>query len=499
MRALLAVTLLGGCATVAPPKGNPALSKHAEAVDWQKAGDEAVTVLSAYLKVDTRNPPGNETLGTAFLAAILEREGIASTVHEFAPGRGSLIARLTATGPAEDKPLCLLSHIDVVPAEDKEWPADTQPLSGAVKDGFVWGRGALDMKGLGAIELMTLVLLKRADVPLRRDVVLLAVADEEIDDRGMHLVVDQLWKDVDCGVLVNEGGIGLKDLLEKGETVFPITVAEKGTLWLRLVAKGEAGHGSTPMPTRAPARLLRAIDTLYARKPRPLIHPALYELLRRAGEHQGGLSGFVMQHPALVDLFAVGRLMSRPPTRAGITNTCQVTGFEGKGSEPNVVPSEVAAIVDCRVLPSTTPGQLLLELQELLAGEEGVHLEVLHQEPGSESTWDDPLFEALVRHLTGARSDVVAGPAISPGYTDSNLARPKGTKAFGIVPFEIDAELLGTMHGKNERVPVAQVKRGLEVLFRSVVDAAGRETRSGRAEHVPSPAEGSRPALDQCP
>jgi acetylornithine deacetylase/succinyl-diaminopimelate desuccinylase-like protein len=190
------------------------------------------------------------------------------------------------------------------------------------------------------------------------------------------------------------------------------------------------------------------------------------------GAKNGGVQGFVMQHPSLVDAFATRKLMARPQTRAGVTDTCQVTGFEGKGSAPNVIPSEVSAVVDCRVRPGVAPETLLAELKTLVGDD--VTFEVISSEPASESPWDDPFFDALVRHLTEGRTDAVAGPAISPGFTDSNLARPKGAKAYGLVPFEVDAELLGTMHGKRERVPVAQVKRGLEVLFRSVLDAAGQ-------------------------
>jgi acetylornithine deacetylase/succinyl-diaminopimelate desuccinylase-like protein len=326
------------------------------------------------------------------------------------------------------------------------------------------------MKGMGALETMTLKLLARHRVALKRDVVLIAVADEEVDNAGMHLVVDQKWGELDCGVLLNEGGIGLKGLLFEGQTVFPITVAEKGTLWLRVIARGAAGHGSTPAPGRAPDALIRALATLRARAPEPVIHPALFELLSRVGAQQGGLTGAVLSSPALVKLLVTGRLMANPATRAALTNTCQVTGWSGKGSAPNVIPSQVEAIVDCRVLPGVAPAAFLDELRGLLGPE--VHLEPVQQEPATESSWDDPLFVALERNLTQGRGDVVVGPAISPGFTDSNLARPKGTKAFGLVPFEIDAELLGTMHGKHERVPIAELERGLEVLFRAVVEAA---------------------------
>ncbi len=468
MKSLLPLLVLCvGCATVKPlPPG-----LNAPDLDWAAVGDETVDVLQRYLRVDTVNPPGNETLGARFLEAELARDGIEATISEFAPGRGSLVARLRAEAPT-DKPLCLLSHIDVVTSNAEDWPADAQPLSGVVKDGFVWGRGALDMKGMGVIELQTLRLLKRTGVKLRRDVILIAVADEEVDNGGMHHVVDTQWDALDCGVMLNEGGIGLPGLLFEGQTVFPITVAEKGTLWLKLTASGEAGHGSTPVPTRAPQKLNRAMEKLAARDPKPVIHPALYELLARVGEQKKGLTGAVLGSRALVDLFVTGKLMAVPPTRAAITNTCQVTGYEGKGSAPNVIPTEVSAIVDCRVLPGVAPETLLAELKALLEVEEGVTLTVLQSEPATESTWDDPFFDALVRRLSEGRTDVAVGPAISPGFTDSNIARPKGTKAYGLVPFEIDAELLGSMHGKNERVPVAQLKRGLEVLFRAVVDAA---------------------------
>jgi acetylornithine deacetylase/succinyl-diaminopimelate desuccinylase-like protein len=470
---LLAITACAAPRTLAPSL--PQLEAVGNRVDWGRAGDEAAQVLSAYLQVDTINPPGNEARGAEFFRQALAREGIESEQFELAPGRTSLVARLKATGTPTDKPVCLLSHLDVVPAEADQWPKETQPLSGAIDaQGVIWGRGALDMKGMGAIELLTLVWLKRLEVPLQRDVILLAVADEELDNRGMRQLVDSQWGAIDCGVLVNEGGMGLKDLLRPGQTVYPITVAEKGTLWLKVRAHGEAGHGSTPVDTRAPTTLLRALARLATRVAVPSIHPALYELLRRAGEQAGGVSGFVLQHPALVDAFVTQRLLAVPPTRASITNTCQVTGFEGKGSAPNVVPSETSAILDCRLLPGTQPDTLLAELKALVSDVDGVTLEVTHAIAANESTWEDPFFDALVRQLTKGRPDVVAGPAISPGFTDSILARPKGTKCYGLVPFEVDGELLGTMHGRNERVSKANVQRGLEVLFRAVVDVAAR-------------------------
>jgi acetylornithine deacetylase/succinyl-diaminopimelate desuccinylase-like protein len=463
---------LSACATPVTV-GKSALSHHADAIDWGKAADETTQLLSRYLQVDTFNPPGNETRGARFFAEALQKEGIASEIFEFAPGRGSLVARLPASGPARDKPLCLLSHLDVVPADGAQWPKETQPLSGAIRDGYVWGRGALDMKGMGALELLTFLWLKRQNVPLSRDVILIGVADEEVGNQGMAQIVDQHWAGLDCGTVLNEGGIGLKDLFFERQTIFPITVAEKGTLWLKLVARGEPGHGSTPIPGRAPGRLMEAVNAIAAREPEVRIHESLYELLRRVGLHKGGLTGFVLQHPPLVRAFVTRRLLANPATKAAVTDTCQVTGFSGVGSSPNVIPGEVSAVLDCRLLPGTTWQSMKARLERGLAGIEGVTLEVIQARDANASSWEgDALYDALVRELSRGRPEVVAGPALSPGFTDSILARPKGARAYGLVPFEIDLQELRTYHGNNERVSIANLKRGLEVLFRAVVEAA---------------------------
>lgn len=450
----------------------PGVEKYAAAMDFTKAGDEAVEVLQGYLRVDTFNPPGNETIGAEYLKAELAKDGLEAQVHEFSPGRGSLIARLKASKPSGERPLCLLSHIDVVPAETELWPRETGPLSGALVDGMVWGRGALDMKGMGALELQVFRWLSRKQVPLHRDVILMAVADEEVGEGGMKLMTESLWGELDCGHVINEGGIGLRGLLAENQTTFAISVGEKGVLWLRIVAEGEAGHGSTPTDNRAPTRLVAALEKLAARQARPRIQPSLYELLRRTGEKNGGFPGFVMQHPALVDTFAMKKLLGKPSTRAGVTDTCQVTGFEGKSSAPNVIPSASVALMDCRLLPGTTPQAMQAEIEGLVKGLPGIKVERVMGFDAAVSEMDDPFFDALARHAVGTREDAVAGPVISPGSTDSLLARGKGARAYGFVPFEITVEELATMHGRDERVSVKNVHRGLEILFRAVVDVA---------------------------
>ena len=472
MRTPLLFALMLSCAGAprALHTAPPGVEKHSADLDFTEAGDEAVEVLRGLLRIDTINPPGNESRGTEYVKAELAKDGIDSQVHEFAPGRGSLVARLKASKPSGEKPLCLLSHLDVVPAETELWPKETGPLSGALVDGMIWGRGALDMKGMATLELQVFRWLARKQVPLHRDVILLAVADEEVGEGGMKLVTEQLWSELDCGHVINEGGIGIRGLLTENQTAFAISVGEKGILWLRITAEGEAGHGSTPTDNRAPPRLVAALEKLASRQPKPRIQPAMYELLRRVGEKNGGVTGFVMQHTALVDTFAMKKLMSKPQTRAGVTDTCQVTGFEGKGSAPNVIPSQTSAIMDCRLLPGTTPKALLAELEAMVKDLPGIKLEVMQAFDAGVSEMDDAFFDALARHAVEGRDDAVAGPVISPGYTDSILARVKGARAYGFVPFDVTPEELATFHGRNERVSVKNVHRGLEVLFKAVVD-----------------------------
>lgn len=475
MRLSLSFTVLLLSCAGAPRALHPApagVEKHFAGMDFTKAGDEAVEVLQGYLRLDTINPPGNETIGAEYLKAELAKDGLDSQIHEFAPGRGSLIARLKATKPSGEKPLCLLSHIDVVPAETALWPTDKGPLSGALVDGMIWGRGALDMKGMGALELQTFRWLARKQVPLHRDVILLAVADEEVGEGGMKLVTESLWGELDCGHVINEGGIGVRGLLADDLTSFAISVGEKGILWLRVTAEGEAGHGSTPTDNRAPMRLVAAVAKLATREAKPRVQPAMYETLRRSGEKTGGFTGFVMQHPSLVDTFAMKKLLSKPTTRAAVTDTCQVTGFEGKGSAPNVIPSATSAIMDCRLLPGTTPKAMQAELEALVKDVPGIKFEVVQAFEAAVSEMDDPFFDALARHAVEGRDDAVAGPVISPGYTDSILARAKGARAYGFVPFEVTPEELATFHGRDERVSVKNVHRGLEILFKAVVDVA---------------------------
>ncbi|MDP6933321.1 MAG: M20/M25/M40 family metallo-hydrolase [Myxococcota bacterium] len=436
------------------------------APDWDVVAAETAQLLSAYLQVDTTNPPGGETAGARFLADFLEAEGIATELVEPTPGRASLVARIPGRG--DEPPLCLLSHTDVVTAEPDRW--QHPPLSGHVDDqGRIWGRGALDMKGMGAVEAMVMALVQRREVTLRRDLVLLAVADEEVSNTGIMDVLD-IWDTIGCSQVVNEGSMGLVGAFFEGEQVVPISVGEKGFLWMRMVAEGAPGHGSTPRPDEAPERLLRAAAALEHRKVRPHWDPVLLELLAAVGQTHGGLAGFVLQRPWLTRVLLRRKLMSDPLTRAVLTDTVHLTGMAG-AREPNVVPSEVHALLDSRLLPGTDPDaiqQLLVELVD----DPQVRFERIQAVPSAVSPREDPLYEALARHAAREWPEAAVGPALSPGFTDSIYLRQVGVRAYGLVPFMLDAQALGSMHGDDEWVSIDNLESGVRVLFGAVLDVA---------------------------
>ena len=241
-----------------------------------------------------------------------------------------------------------------------------------------------------------------------------------------------------------------------------------------MIASGAPGHGSTVHPDEAPTRLVEAIGRLAERKTDPVWTSATYELLYNIGQTREGLERAVLTHPASVRSLLKGRLLGNPATAAMITNTVHLTGMDG-ANEPNVVPSEVAAILDCRIQPDVDPGVVLAELEAMFADMPWIRFEVILQMAGNGSPWDDPFYAALVRHVEEQDPAGVAGPIVSVGFTDSILFRPLGVRDYGIEPFSVTPEEAGTMHGDCERVSLENMQRALQVVFAAVVDVSAAD------------------------
>ncbi|HEY6339317.1 MAG TPA: M20/M25/M40 family metallo-hydrolase, partial [Candidatus Sulfotelmatobacter sp.] len=233
--------------------------------------------MQQYLRVDTTNPPGNEMRGAEFLKKILDDEGIENRVFEIAPGRGDLWARIPHTTADSKRPIILLNHLDVVTSDASHWKVP--PFSGELRDGYIWGRGAQDMKDEGLAQLVVMVMLKREKVALDRDVIFLAVADEEAEGQGTDWFTKH-QRDLleNAEFLINEGG---ENLLENGKVKYVgVDVGEKTSYWLHVVAHGRPGHGSRPNPDSAPNRLVHALNRILAYKTPLRVLPVVDEFLR---------------------------------------------------------------------------------------------------------------------------------------------------------------------------------------------------------------------------
>jgi acetylornithine deacetylase/succinyl-diaminopimelate desuccinylase-like protein len=234
--------------------------------------DEATRLLTEYVRIDTSNPPGNTTKAADFLAGVLEREGISVTRYESEPGKSIVYARLKATTTPAAKALILLHHMDVVPADRSQWKDD--PFGAVItkadpgsNDEILWGRGAMDMKGMGVAELLAFLRLKRERVPLNRDVILLAEPDEEVGGAmGARWMIANHYAELDPEYVIDEGGFGSRDVFAPGKLVYGISVAEKKIVWLKVRAEGLAGHGSQPHDQNPNDRLVRALARLASQR-----------------------------------------------------------------------------------------------------------------------------------------------------------------------------------------------------------------------------------------
>jgi acetylornithine deacetylase/succinyl-diaminopimelate desuccinylase-like protein len=374
---------------------HPALcaAQQSPAPDFDALGFEAAGRLGEYIRIRTVNPPGNETAGAKWLQQVLAREGIAAEIFESSPGRGNLYARLPGNG--SKRPIVLLSHIDVVPATDSAWKVS--PWSGETRMGAVWGRGALDMKGTAIVELMTMIALKRRRVPLSRDVILVANADEETNSSGAEWFAREkkgLLRDAEF--LLNEGGHNR--LGPEGRTeYYGVGVTEKVPYWLRITARGAPGHGSIPRPDNAAARISRALGRIAAyQTPIRLTPPAeryFKELATREADPRRR-RWFADPAAALRDPAAVRFLTSNLYYNAILRNTISITVLHGS-DKTNVIPPEASAELDVRLLPGERPADFMGEMRRVIADSA---VEITPLRPERQAT-TSPLGGALIEAI----------------------------------------------------------------------------------------------------
>ncbi len=430
--------------------------------------------LQNLIRIDTTNPPGGETAACRYIADVLDRAGIEHRIYEPEPGRGSIVARLRGDGSA--RPLLLLSHLDVVPAEPEEWSRD--PFGGELAEGEVWGRGALDCKGAVALWLTVLLRAKEEGLRLKRDIIFAATADEEAGGSlGVGWLVENHPEELDAEYCLNEGG-GASMVLG-GRTFFTYQTAEKGICWLRLRARGVGGHASVPHGENAVVRLAEAVARL-GRSSLPVhLTETPERFLRGIAEGLGrdlDLSDPVRQARALA-----GDEYQALTFLAMLRNTACPTVLRA-GSKTNVIPSGAEADVDCRLLPGQGPEDVLREVREVLGAEvlEHLELEVVRSGQPNWSSADTELAAVIGEVLEQKRPGSVLVPLLVPGATDARYLRSRGTTVYGFVPTLPDVDER-SVHGVNERISLASLAFGLEVGWEVVRRMTGVE----RAHRTP--------------
>ena len=436
---------------------------YAQNSDLDHFAQQSVERLSAYLRIDTINPPGNESQGVAFLAGLLEDAGIAYETAESAPGRGNLWARLPATTVEKQPGLVLLHHIDVVPANRDYWSFD--PLSGEVKDGFIYGRGAIDTKGLGIAQLQAFLALHASGLPRNRDVWLIATADEEAGGfYGAGWLVEQrpqLFSEV--GYVLNEGGSGRVF----GDSVaVMVEVTQKVPLWLRLTAVGQPGHGSAPLVETSVTRMVRALKRISETEfPVRVLAPVadMFEGIApfQTPADQQRFARISQIKPG--DPFLYELKLKNPGAHALLRNTCSITRLEGS-SKINVIPAEVHAELDCRLLPDQDPDAFVAELTTLISDEK-ISIEKIMGFTPAISRTQTPLFDAITA-VSAEVFNAQVVPTVSGGFTDSHFFRDLGITSYGYSPFAFTTAEFAGVHGNDERVSVENMLTGVRTYYR---------------------------------
>jgi acetylornithine deacetylase/succinyl-diaminopimelate desuccinylase-like protein len=442
----------------------PVHCRRATGVEQDPFDRQAEDALVSYLRIDTTNPPGNETAGARFLQQLLAREGIEAKLVGSNPARQSVYARLSSG--TNEKALLLLHHIDVVPVAANEWTKP--PFSGLRSGGYIWGRGALDIKSLGIAELMAVIDLKRRHSPLRRDIIYMGVADEELGGiHGCKELLDthpELFTNV--GYVLNEAGYNETFVDKVG--FWGIEVKQKVPLFLRIHMKGQPGHSASPPDDGG--TLSKLVDTLQSVKKIPTpyrVTPAVARYFAALGPTKNDYRGEALRALSRgLDMKQIERLPAG--YRSLLHDTIALTQIHG-GVCTNCMTMTATADIDIRVLDDEKTDGMLARVQALMP--KGAELEVLlADEPMPASPTDSDLFRLLVTAMQKSERGSVAGPVVSAGTSDSRYFRARGIAAYGIAPFKVNYYDADTVHANDERIRANFFAQGVRLTRQIVRD-----------------------------
>ena len=427
--------------------------------------------MQQYLRLDTTNPPGNEMRAAQFFKMILDAEGIENQVFEYAPGRADLWAVLPHRAAPTKRPIILLNHMDVVTSDPTHWTVP--PFSGKVVNGSMYGRGAQDMKEEGLAQLVVMIMLKRERVALDRDVIFLAVADEEAAGTGTDwFIANQRARLRDAEFLINEGG---ENLLQNGQVRYlGVDVGEKSPLWLHITAHGRPGHGSRPIPDSAPNRLVRALNRLIQYQSPLRVLPVVDEFFKAMAPYEPPERARMFSdiRKAILDKSVQQQVTADESINFLLRDTITVTMLGGS-QQTNVIPPEAWANVDVRLLPGADPKEFLETIRRVV-NDPNVTVEPESAEfrVANSSPTDTALYSAIREVMRAYFGEVPVAPRITSGYTENQRYRPLGIHAYGYSPYAATEEEGSTEHGNDERVRVEEVRRAPRILYDVVTRVA---------------------------
>lgn len=463
-RAIVLASILAICGVQL--SASPSFAQESQTItNYDALISEATSHLSTYLRLNTTTPPGNELLAARFLKDILDREGIEAHILDttgIGPGRATLYARLKGNGTK--RAIALVHHMDVVPAAPEYWTVD--PFGGVIKDGYIYGRGALDMKGQGIAHLMAMIALKRAGVPLTRDIVFIGNSDEEGGGSGAKFFTEQhpdLLRDVEY--LLTEGG---DNPVANGVVrYYGVGVAEKRPFGLKLLVKGVASHGSRPTKQNPVPRLVAALDRV-ARWETPLrVLPDVDAYFRAIAPQYTG-----RERAWLAD---VRRAIRSPAGRAWLTsdlyrnailrNTISLTVVHGS-SKNNVIPPEASAFLDIRLLPDQDPDAFLRDIKRVIGDSLVEVSHAITMRPPMQNPIDTDLFRAITRAVRERDPRATIATPMFTAATDRSYYRRLGIVTYGFDPFKVEsADMQKGMHGNDERLSVENLGFGIRYLY----------------------------------
>lgn len=434
---------------------------------------EAQGWLADLIKINTSNPPGNEQVAAMYIAGVLKKEGISAEVLDLTPGRSAVVARLRSAAVADpSKALLLVAHLDTVPVEKTRWTVD--PFGAVVKDGYMYGRGTIDDKGMLAANLAVFIALKRSGARLNRDVIFLAPADEEgWGDASIKALIAKYWDKFAAGFAINEGG---NVFLKNGKVQYiGVQASEKIGINVAVIARGPSGHASQPTKDNSVVHLAAAIAKVGAYS--PPVH--FTSIVRRYFEGLAPLEddeiGKWIRSMETSDRgeHAQRVVAEANPLWNSIMRDTIAPTVVNAGVANNVIPAEARANLNVRLLPGDTINTVVNDLNKLI-NDPAVKLEVqpnagLAAPPSSlESDFYNVICKVATQEFGGAPSL----PFMSTWLTDSAQLRLHNVQAYGLVPFPLAQEDLRRMHGDDERIPLASFDKGVEVLAKIVAEFA---------------------------